>query len=50
MLKVVIVFQGHYNEPDYELAVAVEAGVKQLRLEYEVSKGEWTHELSEIQS
>ena len=50
VLKIIIVFQGHYNEPDYELGVDVSAGVKQLRLDYDVRKGEWSHAVSEMDS
>ena len=46
LLTLVLVFQGHYNEPDFELQLKVVPGVSGLKLDYDVSKGVWGHFLS----
>ena len=48
LLTLVLVFQGHYNEPDFVLQMNVTPGVKELKLDYDVSKGVWGHFLTAV--
>lgn len=47
-IALVLVFHGHYNEPDYECQIDVKPEVRELRLDYDVSKGVWTHSISDV--
>ena len=48
LLTLILVFQGHYKEPDFEFQVKVTPGIRELKLDYDVSKGVWAHFLNEV--
>ncbi|KAI6646484.1 E3 ubiquitin-protein ligase TRIM71-like [Oopsacas minuta] len=47
-LTLVLVFHGHYNEPDFEIQLDVKPGIRELKLDYDVSKGVWSHSIADL--